>query len=308
MNLNYRGIIKFKIGLGVIGLFTVVMLVLVLMQAGATKQDAQTDKLANSMADSLNNYTDSNFAIPASLRAAGIKKTSPYITYTKLSDSKYKFCVTYKTTSSDFDPSAAVSNALMGGVSSYYGGDYTSDNTDLYLPTSHHKGVNCQTVDIGNEGLTGGSGGGSGCVDPIRAGVSTGIMCPLDVDGSGGAGTGDGTPVSADDSQRETDIDALQAHLEAFYATNGYYPTLADLNSSSWRTANMKGLDSSALCDPLVLSQQGCQLVASPLTAAYSYQVTDANKQNCTKDQNCTDYVLTAMLDTGARFTKQSMV
>ncbi len=202
--MNRSGIIKYRIGLGVIGLFTVIMLVLVLIQAGVTKQDTQTDKLANSMADSLNSYTDSNFAVPATLRQAGIIKTSPYITYTKVSNSKYKFCVTYKTTSSNFDPSMAVNNVLMGGVSSWDSSSSAGTNTDLYIPISHHKGVNCQTVDLGSDGLTGGYGCGG---NSLKLGASAGIMCPLQSGGSGAGTSGvlpDGCGQSYDASSEDS--------------------------------------------------------------------------------------------------------
>src|ERR1700761_6201057 len=110
--MNSKQLLKYKIGLLVIGLFTLGLVVFVLVQAGGTKQDAQTDKLANSMADQLNNYTDDNSVTPKTLQQAGITKTSPNISYTRESDTKYKFCATYKTTSSGFDPSAVVDNAV----------------------------------------------------------------------------------------------------------------------------------------------------------------------------------------------------
>src|SRR5580698_7400255 len=59
-----------------------------------------------------------------------------------------------------------------------------------------------------------------------------------------------GIQQKARDSKRQTDIDALDSHLEAFYANNGYYPTITDLQSSTWVSANMKGFDPTALTDP----------------------------------------------------------
>lgn len=305
--MNYRGILKYKIGLLVIGLFTVAMLVVVLVQAGATKQDTQTDKLANSMADSLNGYTDVHFNVPATLREVGITKTSPYISYTRLSASKYKFCVTYKSTSSDFNPSDAVDNVLIGGVSSW---DTTGDtgSSDLYIPTSHHKGINCQTVKIDTDnGLGGGwDCGGAPVISGPVSDSSADFVCPL---GSGGTGTGKDTSKSSVvslDPQRSADIDTLQAYLEAYMTSNGYYPTLAELNSASWRSANMKGLEASVLCDPSGGSTSDCQLAAAPKNNTYSYEPTDVNDNDCTESQSCISYTLTATLSTGDQYTDQN--
>ena len=62
--------------------------------------------------------------------------------------------------------------------------------------------------------------------------------------------TTSGVQTKAKDTERKTDINALDSHLEAYYAENGYYPTLADMNSAAWVQQNMKGLDSEALKDP----------------------------------------------------------
>lgn len=51
-------------------------------------------------------------------------------------------------------------------------------------------------------------------------------------------------------SQRQTDINAVQGHVESFYALKGYYPTITQLQDSGWRSTNMKGLDPQALVDP----------------------------------------------------------
>src|SRR5882757_2720666 len=59
-----------------------------------------------------------------------------------------------------------------------------------------------------------------------------------------------GIQQKARDSQRQTDINAVDSHVEAYYAQNGTYPTAAMLNDGTWRAANMKGLDAEALKDP----------------------------------------------------------
>src|SRR5438270_13715004 len=59
-----------------------------------------------------------------------------------------------------------------------------------------------------------------------------------------------GIQQKARNSKRQTDVQAIQTHLEAFYSQNGYYPSLTDMNSSSWVSSNLKGFDVNALVDP----------------------------------------------------------
>ena len=59
-----------------------------------------------------------------------------------------------------------------------------------------------------------------------------------------------GVQQRARDSERKTDINAIAGQLEAFYATNGYYPLEADLESTSYRSTNEIRLDIKAFADP----------------------------------------------------------
>jgi len=114
-----------------------------------------------------------------------------------------------------------------------------------------------------------------------------------------------GIQQKARDSKRQTDVDALDSHLEAFYADNGYYPTITDLQSSTWVSANMKGFDPTALVDPKGTSITG----SAPATGTYAYSYVT---QGCTTSQpssstnECTGFVLTAELEAGGTFVKQS--
>jgi Type II secretion system (T2SS), protein G len=85
------------------------------------------------------------------------------------------------------------------------------------------------------------------------------------------------------DVERETDIKALHGQIEAYYAQNGFYPSLTNMNDAKFRDANLKGLDLEALKDP-----QGSDytLVSSPTKGAYAYDVLPSNCDN-TKNQ-CT--------------------
>ncbi len=106
----------------------------------------------------------------------------------------------------------------------------------------------------------------------------------------------------AKDTERKTDISALQGQIEAFFAQQGYYPSLAQLNSASFRNTYMKGLALEALKDP---SGSATKLVAAPTANVYSYQTTPAGCDNV--KIKCTGYTLTATLDTGGTYAKQSL-
>ncbi len=108
--------------------------------------------------------------------------------------------------------------------------------------------------------------------------------------------------VKANDTERKTDINALHAHIEAYFAENGRYPTLAEFNNEGWRQANMKGLDSEALKDP---ASSSSALAATPAAKVYAYQASPAGCDDVKTD--CTTYTLTATLDGGGTYVKQSL-
>src|ERR1700761_40839 len=84
-----------------------------------------------------------------------------------------------------------------------------------------------------------------------------------------------GIQQKARDSKRKTDIGAVQASLESYYSSNNTYPTVADLNSSTWRATNMKGFDPNALEDPKGNSQTVIS-GTTPTATQYAYNVTPA--------------------------------
>lgn len=99
-----------------------------------------------------------------------------------------------------------------------------------------------------------------------------------------------GIQQKARNTERETDIKALQGQIEAYYAQNGKYPTLANMNDSSFRSSNMKGLDAEALKDPKGSAQT---LVAAAAANSYSYAVTPSGCDNGSGG-DCSGYTLTA--------------
>ena len=96
----------------------------------------------------------------------------------------------------------------------------------------------------------------------------------------------------ARNTKRQTDINAIDSHLEAFNADQGYYPTLTNMNTASWVSGNLKGLDPAALQDPQGTSQT---MVASPAAKSYAYAPTDDSGNACDNSATmCTKFTLTA--------------
>lgn len=107
----------------------------------------------------------------------------------------------------------------------------------------------------------------------------------------------------ARDTERETDIKAIHGQVEAYYAQNGRYPTLANLNDADWRSDNMKGLDSDALKDPKGSAET---LAGTAGPNVYSYVATPSG---CDNDANgdCTGYTLTADKENGDDYVKTNL-
>jgi prepilin-type N-terminal cleavage/methylation domain-containing protein len=113
----------------------------------------------------------------------------------------------------------------------------------------------------------------------------------------------------ARDTQRQTDINAVQGHLEAYYAQTGTYPTLAMLNDTAFRAKYMKGLDPASMVDP-----GGTAIAGTLATNGYQYTVTAAGAAcpaatGTSPDlvSTCDAYVLTADLENSTtNYVKQS--
>src|SRR5579859_3063380 len=103
-----------------------------------------------------------------------------------------------------------------------------------------------------------------------------------------------GIQAKARNAKRQTDIASLQTQLEAFFSQNGYYPSLTDMNTGSWRTANMKSLDQNAMIDPSNPTQS-TTLLAAPAAKSYAYAVSNSGGTSCESDDTtCAQYTLTA--------------
>lgn len=108
-----------------------------------------------------------------------------------------------------------------------------------------------------------------------------------------------GVQRKARNTERETDIKAIHGQLEAYFAANNAYPTMANINDATWRgTANASGdknmasLDAEALKDPKGSSQALCPAATD---TCYGY-TTDG-----------TTYTLTAKIEGGSDFVKKNL-
>lgn len=110
---------------------------------------------------------------------------------------------------------------------------------------------------------------------------------------------------AAGDTERKTDINYMHSRLEEFFNENGYYPSLDDVNDSSFRSTYMPNLDNEALSDP---EGTGDTYAQSPGQYTYSYSPTLESGGGCVaKSEQCFDYVLTATLSSGELYSKKSL-
>ncbi len=110
-----------------------------------------------------------------------------------------------------------------------------------------------------------------------------------------------GIQAKARNSKRQTDLASIQTHLEAFYNENGYYPNRDDMNTASFVSGQLKGMDATALHDPSNADQNSATpFVSAPSAAAksYAYAPLSASDTACEgaspADQSCAKYTLTA--------------
>ncbi len=108
-----------------------------------------------------------------------------------------------------------------------------------------------------------------------------------------------GIQAKARNSKRQTDLASIQTHLEAFYNETGYYPNRGDMNTASFVSGQMKGLDPTALHDPSNANQASTTpFVDAPALKSYAYQPLNATDTSCEgaspANESCSKYTLTA--------------
>jgi len=114
-------------------------------------------------------------------------------------------------------------------------------------------------------------------------------------------------------TQRQTDINAVDSHVEAFNAQYGFYPTQADLATASFVSTYLKGLDPEALRDPKQAT--GATIGTAASATQYSYVAAGTGCVNTTAttitngspvDNGCTSFVLTAQQESSTDYVKKS--
>lgn len=116
--------------------------------------------------------------------------------------------------------------------------------------------------------------------------------------------TYNGIQQRARNTERQTDINALHGQVEAYYADQAYYPTLADMQSDAWISANLLGLDLASARAPGAAANT--IVGAGAAIGNYEYVVTPAGCDNA-GGGNCTDYTLTATRENDAAYVKQGL-
>jgi len=117
-----------------------------------------------------------------------------------------------------------------------------------------------------------------------------------------------GIQAKARNAKRQTDMNAVQTQLEAYFAQNGNYPTYANLSSSTWDTTNLKSLDQGALHDPSS-SSTGITLSLTAGSKVYQYAPLNSSGTSCETDAppDCATYTLTATLEGGGTYSKSNL-
>lgn len=114
------------------------------------------------------------------------------------------------------------------------------------------------------------------------------------------------------DTERQTDIKALHGQLEAYFAQNGRYPTLANMNdraAGGFVETSLKGIDAGAFVDPKNKTSDK-DLKATATANFYTYTVAPADCDN-ENGNDCISYVLSSDLegtiDGSATYVKNSL-
>lgn len=112
--------------------------------------------------------------------------------------------------------------------------------------------------------------------------------------------------VTIRDSERITDISTLLVKMEFYFAIHGGYPTVKDLNDSTWRTANNIVVDDKVLADPLTPSKSSLSgSIPSSKTGSYAYitqpsgctSMTNSSGSEVAGANACTSYEFVALLE-----------
>ncbi len=116
--------------------------------------------------------------------------------------------------------------------------------------------------------------------------------------------TSSGIQDKAHDTERKTDIDSIHGQIETYWAKNGQYPSLAQMNDQTFRSQNLQSLTSDNFKDPSGTNDQ----LSSNKLHAYSYNAYDNNGTICDVQKvKCSKYTLQAQLESGGTYLKNQI-
>jgi type IV pilus assembly protein PilA len=112
----------------------------------------------------------------------------------------------------------------------------------------------------------------------------------------------------ARDTERQTDVNSVATQLEVYYNDNGGYPVLTgSVNTDSWVTANLKGIDIQSLRPPGTTANAMTN-TATPTAVQYGYQTFASDGTTACTTAPCAKFKLYWLKeDTSAVQTKDSL-
>ena len=118
--------------------------------------------------------------------------------------------------------------------------------------------------------------------------------------------TSSGVRIRERNNTRIADIKTLQLNLEIFYARNGFYPSLTEMNEPHWTAENLKQVPPSDFIDPS--SKTNVQLFTTSSTKTnFGYNVSSSSGAVCNnKTIACSQYILSASLEGGSGIFKEN--
>ncbi|HWT55423.1 MAG TPA: type II secretion system protein [Candidatus Microsaccharimonas sp.] len=111
--------------------------------------------------------------------------------------------------------------------------------------------------------------------------------------------TYNGIQQKARNTERTTDLKTFQSQLEAYYANKGFYPSNANLGTTSatnvaFLASDLKGMDKETLRDPKGAAGDYSLNTDTAATNKYAYAPQPASCDNSAGNE-CTSYKLTAL-------------
>ena len=118
-----------------------------------------------------------------------------------------------------------------------------------------------------------------------------------------------GVQQKARNTERVTDVKAVASHLEVYNAQSGYYPTVTNLNTAAFLSANLKGLDPAATCDPhdTNVATPPCTFSATGSTSQKFGYVPSPSGCDNTAGNECASFVLSYTEEGGGQKTINSL-